>query len=79
MPISQTKKGQNNFFPFLPSGTTGQHQTSIRPTSGMGENFLSTQNGQNGDLGQNFPSMNVSGKKKPSQSSSLNSFLLVRW
>jgi hypothetical protein len=64
MPISQAKKGQNNFFPFIPSGTTGQNHASIRPnTSGMGENFLSQPNGQapimNGDLGQNFPSMNV--------------------
>ena len=61
MPISHGKKGQNNYFPYLPSGTTGQNQASIRPTtSGMGENFL---NGQapimNGDLRQNFPSMNV--------------------
>jgi len=66
IPISQTKKGQNNFFPFLPSSsttTTGQNQTSIRPTSVM-NNFLSTQNGQSsmmngGDLGQNFSSINV--------------------
>lgn len=64
-PISQTKKvGQtNNYYPFLPPSTTSQNQTSIRPTSTMG-NFLSTQNGQspliNGDLGQNFPSLNVS-------------------
>jgi hypothetical protein len=69
MPISQSKKGQNNFFPFLPSGSTGQNQTTIRPTSVMGENFLSTQNGQtpmmNGDLGQNFPSMNVRKTKYP--------------
>jgi len=66
IPISQTKKGQNNFYPFLPP-STGQNQTSIRPTSVM-SNFLSTQNGQspmiNGDLGQNFPSMNVNKKTK---------------
>lgn len=61
--MSQTKKGgQNNYFPYLPPSITGQNQTSMRPTQGMG-NFLSTQNGQspmmNGELGQNFPSMNV--------------------
>ena len=69
VPISHTKKGQNNYFPFLPSSTTtGQNQTSLntlRSTPAMG-NFLSTQNGQappsqmmNGDMGQNFPPMNV--------------------
>jgi hypothetical protein len=61
--MSQAKKGQNNYFPFLP--TTGQNPTSHRHTSAM-NNFISTQNGQsspshliNGDIGQNFPSMNV--------------------
>jgi hypothetical protein len=62
IPISQPKKGQNNYFPYLPP-TTGQNQTSMRPTPAMGGNFLSSQNGQtpmnNGDMGQNFPSMNV--------------------
>jgi hypothetical protein len=55
--MSQTKKGQNNFFPFLPPTTTTQNN-SLRPTSMMNNNFLSTQNGH-GDIGQNFPPMNV--------------------
>lgn len=61
IPMSQTKKGQNNFFPFLPQQQqqqpTSQNQSSIRPgTSVIGGNFLSS---QNGELGQNFPSINV--------------------
>ncbi|CAF1050545.1 unnamed protein product [Adineta ricciae] len=65
IPISQPKKGQNNFFPFLPSSTAataGQNQP-IRPTPVMGS-FLSATNGQtssqmiNGDMGQNFPPIN---------------------
>jgi hypothetical protein len=73
MSTSHTKKGQNNFFPFLPSSTASHNQTSLntlRPAPVMG-NFLSTQNGQgppsqimNGDMGQNFPPMNVKKKKK---------------
>jgi hypothetical protein len=80
IPISQTKKGQNNFYPFLPP-STGQNQTSIRPTSVMG-NFLSTQNGQssmnNGDLGQNFSSMNVN-RNEIFIYFLQKFFLLVRW
>jgi hypothetical protein len=56
--MSQTKKGQNNFFPFLPPTTTTTQNNSLRPTSMMNNNFLSTQNGH-GDIGQNFPPMNV--------------------
>lgn len=53
--MSQTKKGQNNFFSFLPP--TNQNNP-LRPTSMMNNNFLSTQNGH-GDIGQNFPPINV--------------------
>jgi hypothetical protein len=63
--MSQPKKGPNNFFPFLPPTTT--QNNSLRPTSMMNNNFLSTQNGQsqmiNGDMGQNFPPMNVKSLK----------------
>lgn len=67
IPTSQTKKGQNNFFSYLPSSTS-QNPTAlnnIRSTS-MINNFLTTQNGQssssqliNGDMGQNFTPINV--------------------
>ncbi|CAF4624580.1 unnamed protein product [Rotaria sp. Silwood1] len=68
IPISQTKKGPNNFFSFLPPSTS-QNPTSLntlRSTSII-NNFLTAQNGQssssssqinNGDMGQNFTPMN---------------------
>lgn len=67
IPMSQNKKGQNNFFSYLPSSTSQNPASlnTIRSTSMM-NNFLSTQNGQSsqlmngGDMGQNFSSsMNV--------------------
>ena len=65
IPLSQAKKGQNNFFPFLPSANTAP----MRSTATMAGNFLSSQNGGqtsmiNGDMGQNFPSMNVTRERK---------------
>ena len=61
-----TSKGQANPFSFLPSTGTSQNGSAMRRAP-MSNNFLSSNNGpssaspliNNGDLGQNFPPMNV--------------------